>query len=87
MVMNELDRRDDPNFDEELAGCAMVDSCSNIISGEQFYNFLNHNFDRHYKTNRAPLGAYKCNISGTYTLSSYVIIWFEFFKHFVEYLG
>ncbi|CAL1270360.1 unnamed protein product [Larinioides sclopetarius] len=58
MVMNELDRRDDPNFDEELAGCAMVDSCSNIISGEQFYNFLNHNFNRHYKTNRAPLGLY-----------------------------
>ncbi|CAN8003902.1 chitin deacetylase 1 [Ixodes scapularis] len=58
MVMNELDRRDDPSFDEELAGCAMVDSCSNIISGEQFYNFLNHNLDRHYKTNRAPLGLY-----------------------------
>lgn len=58
MVMNELDRRDDPSFDEELAGCAMVDSCSNIISGEQFYNFLNHNLDRHYKTNRAPFGLY-----------------------------
>ncbi|KAH8025126.1 hypothetical protein HPB51_003968 [Rhipicephalus microplus] len=58
MVMNELDRRDDPTFDEDLAGCAMVDSCSNIISGEQFYNFLNHNLDRHYKTNRAPLGLY-----------------------------
>lgn len=58
MVMNELDRRDDPSFDEELAGCAMVDACSNIISGEQLYNFLNHNFERHYKTNRAPLGLY-----------------------------
>ena len=58
MVMNELDRRDDPKFDEELSGCAMVDSCTNIISGEQFYNFLNHNFDRHYKTNRAPLGLF-----------------------------
>lgn len=58
MVMNELDRRDDPNFDEELAGCAMVDSCTNIHSAEQLYNFLNHNFDRHYKTNRAPLGLY-----------------------------
>ncbi|XP_074601053.1 chitin deacetylase 1-like [Brevipalpus obovatus] len=58
MVMNELDRREDPNFDEELAGCAIVDSCANILNAEQFYNFLNHNFDRHYKTNRAPLGLF-----------------------------
>lgn len=56
MVMNELDRREDPTNDEYLPGCAMVDSCSNILSGEQFYNFLNHNFDRHYEQNRAPLG-------------------------------
>ncbi len=58
MVMNELDRRDDPNFDEELSGCSMVDSCANIITGDQFYSFLNHNLDRHYKTNRAPLGIF-----------------------------
>ncbi|CAG2053972.1 unnamed protein product [Timema podura] len=58
MVMNELDRREDPQFDEYLPGCAMVDSCSNILSGDQFYNFLNHNFDRHYEKNRAPLGLY-----------------------------
>lgn len=58
MVMNELDRRDDPNFDEELSGCSMVDSCANIQTGDQFYNFLTHNFDRHYKTNRAPLGVF-----------------------------
>lgn len=58
MVMNELDRRDDPSFDEELSGCSMVDQCANIISGEQFYNFLNHNLERHYKTNRAPLGLF-----------------------------
>uniref|UniRef100_T1IYW5 Chitin-binding type-2 domain-containing protein n=1 Tax=Strigamia maritima TaxID=126957 RepID=T1IYW5_STRMM len=58
MVMNELDRRDDPNFDEDLPGCAMVDSCSTIINGQQFYNFLNHNFNRHYNSNRAPLGLY-----------------------------
>lgn len=55
MVMNELDRRDDPTVDDNLPGCIMVDSCSNIRTGEQFYNFLNHNFDRHYLTNRAPL--------------------------------
>ncbi|XP_065226843.1 chitin deacetylase 1-like isoform X1 [Planococcus citri] len=56
MVMNELDRRDDPTFDESLPGCHMVDSCSNIQTGEQFGRLLRHNFDRHYSTNRAPLG-------------------------------
>lgn len=58
LVMNELDRREDPEFDEHLPGCAMIDSCSNILDGEQFYAFLNHNFDRHYTTNRAPLGLF-----------------------------
>ncbi|XP_013773959.1 uncharacterized protein LOC106458937 [Limulus polyphemus] len=58
MVMNELDRREDPTFDENLAGCAMVDSCSNLITGDQFYNFLNYNMERHYTTNRAPLGLF-----------------------------
>ncbi|CAB4061388.1 unnamed protein product [Lepeophtheirus salmonis] len=58
MVMNELDRREDPTVDEDLAGCAMVDSCSNILSGDQFYNFLTHNFYRHYDQNRAPLGLF-----------------------------
>ena len=38
-----------------MSGCVMVDSCSNIISGDQFYNFLNHNFYRHFDQNRAPL--------------------------------
>merc|ERR1711962_1069197 len=58
MVMNELDRREDPRIDEDLAGCAMVDSCSNILSGDQFYNFLTHNFYRHFDQNRAPLGLF-----------------------------
>merc|ERR1712029_639480 len=40
MVMNELDRREDPSIDEDLPGCAMIDSCSNILTGDQFYNFL-----------------------------------------------
>lgn len=35
MVMNELDRREDPNLDEDIPGCAMVDSCSNILTGEE----------------------------------------------------
>ena len=56
MVMNELDRRDDPSFDERLSGCHFVDSCTNIRSGQQFQHFLQHNFKRHYNTNRAPLG-------------------------------
>ncbi|XP_023955219.1 chitin deacetylase 1 isoform X1 [Bicyclus anynana] len=56
MVMNELDRRDDPTFDESLPGCHVVDSCSNIQTGEQFARLLRHNFNRHYTTNRAPLG-------------------------------
>ncbi|XP_065576279.1 chitin deacetylase 1-like [Artemia franciscana] len=56
MAVNELDRRDDPTFDESLPGCHMVDSCTNIQTGEQFGRFLRHNFDRHYSTNRAPLG-------------------------------
>jgi len=56
--LNELDRRDNPTSDEDLAGCGMVDSCSNIVSGDQFYNFLTHNFYRHFDQNRAPLGLY-----------------------------
>nr|CAD7425889.1 unnamed protein product [Timema monikensis] len=56
MVMNELDRRDDPSFDESLPGCHMVDSCSNIQTGDQFARLLRHNFNRHFNTNRAPLG-------------------------------
>ncbi|XP_071519198.1 chitin deacetylase 1-like [Panulirus ornatus] len=56
MVMNELDRRDDPLFDEDLPGCHFVSSCTNIRTGEQFASFLEHNFQRHYNTNRAPLG-------------------------------
>jgi len=58
LVMNELDRREDPTIDEDLPGCAMVDSCSNIINGDQFYNFLTHNFYRHFDQNRAPLGLF-----------------------------
>lgn len=27
-------------------------------TGDQFYAFLNHNFERHYDQNRAPLGLY-----------------------------
>ena len=54
--MNELDRRDDPTFDENLPGCHMVDSCTNIQTGEQFGRMLRHNFNRHVSTNKAPFG-------------------------------
>lgn len=55
MVMNEMDRRENPDSDETVSGCAMIDACSNILSGDQFYNFLSHNFYRHFDSNRAPL--------------------------------
>jgi len=55
MPINELDRRDDPDFDENLTGCHLVSSCSNIYHKDQFRQLLNQNFERHYGTNRAPL--------------------------------
>ena len=55
MPINELDRRDDPTFDERLSGCHLVSSCSNIYDKAQFARMLRHNFNRHYQTNRAPL--------------------------------
>ncbi|CAG0904840.1 unnamed protein product, partial [Cyprideis torosa] len=55
MVVNELDRRDDPTFDENLPGCHFVDSCTNINTPEQFGRLLRHNVNRHLLTNRAPL--------------------------------
>ncbi|KAK4293656.1 hypothetical protein Pmani_033662 [Petrolisthes manimaculis] len=59
MVMNEMDRREDPTIEAPLPGCAMVDSCfSSRPTTDQFYNFLNNNFERHYSTNRAPLGLF-----------------------------
>ena len=55
LPINELDRRDDPTFDETLSGCHLVSSCSNIYERAQFRRLLDHNFNRHYSTNRAPL--------------------------------
>lgn len=49
MVMNELDRREDPNIEEDIPGCAMVDSCSNILTG-MFKKFRDGNFKMHLKT-------------------------------------
>jgi len=55
LPINELDRRDDPDFDETLTGCHLVSSCSNIYHKDQFRRLLQHNFERHYSTNKAPL--------------------------------
>jgi len=55
MPINELDRRDDPTFDENLSGCSLVSSCSNIYDRGAFGRMIRHNFNRHYQTNRAPL--------------------------------
>jgi len=55
MPINELDRRDDPTFDERLSGCHLVSSCSNIYDEVQFKRLLEHNLDRHYNSNKAPL--------------------------------
>jgi len=55
MPINELDRRDDPSFDERLSGCHLVSSCSNIYDKDQFGRMIRHNFERHYMSNRAPL--------------------------------
>ena len=41
MPINELDRRDDPDFDESLTGCHLVSSCSNIYHKDQFRYCLN----------------------------------------------
>ncbi|XP_037779628.1 chitin deacetylase 1-like [Penaeus monodon] len=56
MVVNELDRREDLMHDEKLSGCHFVDSCTNIREADQFEKLLHNNFNRHYNTNRAPLG-------------------------------
>jgi hypothetical protein len=55
LPINELDRREDPTFDETLSGCHLVSSCSNIYETSQFKTLLDHNFERHYSSNRAPL--------------------------------
>ena len=56
MVLNELDRRDDPEHDERLTGCYYVDQCANVVEPDQFRRFLDHNLAHHYNTNRAPFG-------------------------------
>jgi len=53
--INELDRREDPTFDEELTGCQLVSSCTNVQEKDHLRTLLQHNFERHYRSNKAPL--------------------------------
>ena len=47
MVMNEFDPREEPGqVEEQVSGCAMVDSCAEIRDPDNFYNVLTHNFIR-----------------------------------------
>jgi len=55
MVINEMDLRETPD-DDRLAGCHLLSSCANLDKPEEFARVLRLNFDRHYNTNRAPLG-------------------------------
>ena len=47
LPINELDRRDDVDFDERLSGCSLVSSCSNLYEPAQFKGFLENNFQRY----------------------------------------
>nr|CAH7720606.1 unnamed protein product [Callosobruchus chinensis] len=38
--------------------CVTIDSCPNIVSPNDVYKLLMHNFRRHYLSNRAPLGLF-----------------------------
>jgi hypothetical protein len=60
MVLNEFDPREEPGQDdnEQVSGCAMLDSCSSLRTPDNLYNVLTHNFIRHYEQNRAPFGLY-----------------------------
>ena len=51
MVMNEIDPREEPgNIDEQVSGCSMLDSCTEIRNADSLYNVLTHNFIRYTVT-------------------------------------
>lgn len=50
MIMNPLDI--------EGHTCAMVDSCPTHLSDDEVFDMFMNNFDRHYKSNKAPFGIY-----------------------------
>lgn len=80
MVMNEMDRREDPAHEEPLPGCAMVDSCfSNKPTGDQFYTFLTNNFNRHYNSNKAPMSLFfhSAFIKNNAEVLEYFLYWLD----------
>ena len=42
----------------EEYGCAFVDSCPPYFSQDEIFDIFMVNFQRHYSSNRAPLGLY-----------------------------
>jgi len=54
MPINELDRGEHGD-QMKLTGCHHVSSCTSVYEKEQLVELLQRNFDRHYKTNKAPL--------------------------------
>ena len=38
-----------------MTGCQLVSSCTNVQEKSHLRTLLDHNFRRHYKTNKAPL--------------------------------
>jgi len=79
MVINSLDRRDDGKFSEDLTGCHFVDQCSNLVEPKQFRAFLELNLQRHYTTNRAPLGLH--------FTSSYFLTRKSFLREFTKWIA
>ena len=45
-------------LDIEGHTCAMVDSCPTHLSDDEVFDMFMNNFDRHYKSNKAPFGIY-----------------------------
>lgn len=79
MVINSLDRRDDPKYSEALTGCHYVDQCSNLNDPKQFRAFLETNLMHHYQTNRAPLGLH--------FTSSYFLTRKSFLREFTKWIA
>ena len=71
MPINELDRREDPDFDERLSGCHLVSSCSNVYERAQFRTLLDHNFNR-YKSCLFNYEECCCNFSVCYISVCYI---------------
>ncbi|XP_018026195.1 chitin deacetylase 1 [Hyalella azteca] len=79
MVLNELDRREDSTYSEQVTGCHLIDQCSGIVDPKQFRAFLESNLQQHYTTNRAPLGLH--------FTSSYFLTRQSFLREFTKWIA